>query len=181
MNVRTVGAVHIQNCVIRNFQTNQMVLGSVAQLFVSDTIVFNNGDGIVIGAGTKAVLDRLHVENNVLGLFVRGDLTTGNGATVVIRDSVVSGNESDGISALSAPGQAPAFIIVEHTTSVNNGGTGIVANGPRAIAVINDDTISRNAAGLSAINSGQIFSFGNNKNFNNIGPEGAPTGLFNQM
>jgi len=31
------------------------------------------------------------------------------------------------------------------------------------------------------INSGQLISYGNNKNNTNIGAEGAPTGLFSQM
>ena len=54
-------------------------------------------------------------------------------------------------------------------------------NGPRATIVLGDDTVTRNGAGISAVNCGQLISFGNNKNFNNIGAEGAPTGSFTQM
>src|SRR5262249_53710889 len=131
--------------------------------------------------GANVVLDRVHLENNVFGLKVDSTFGTGNGAHIVIRDSVVSGNAGDGILAVSAPGKAPAFVVAEHSSVLNNAGVGIHADGPRATIILNDDTISRNGTGISAVNSGQIISFGNNKNFNNIGPEGAPTGLFSQM
>ena len=64
---------------------------------------------------------------------------------------------------------------------MNNAGNGLVANGGHAIMVLNDDTIWGNGTGMSAINGGQLISFGNNRNFNNIGPEGAPTGFFSRM
>ena len=70
---------------------------------------------------------------------------------------------------------------IEHTASVDNAGTGIRADGPRATIVLSDDTITRNGTGIGATNSGQLISFGNNKNFNNTGAEGAPTGSFTQM
>src|SRR5262249_55184542 len=102
--IARAAAVHVQNCVIRNFQGGVdpagiiMGAGSNIQLFVSDTIVFNNGitdqsGGIVIVANSgfagNAVLDRVHLENNVLGLWVDGSrATSGNGVHVIIRDSV---------------------------------------------------------------------------------------------
>jgi len=191
IGIASGSAVHIQNCVIRNIE------GSFAQginafggnqLFVSDTIIFNNGStagtgGILIRpfGSMNVVLDRVHLENNVVGLRVDGTNSTGDGAHVVMRDSVVSGNAADSILALSAPGKAPAFILVEHTSSVSNGGIGIHADGPRATILLKDDTITRNGAGISATNSGQLISYGNNSNNNNVGPEGTPTGLFSLM
>jgi len=193
--IESASAVHVQNCVIRNFNgggAHGIVVDSSTntRLFVSDTIIFNNGNigtsgGILIETAgpvsANVVLDRVHLENNVIGLFVTGAAGTGNGAHVVIRDSVVSDNASDGIQAVTVAGKAPAFIVVEHTTVVNNAGTGILANGPRATMLLNDNTITRNGAGISAINSGQLISFGNNRNANNVGAEGAPTGFFSQM
>src|SRR5262249_19583397 len=147
-------AVHIQNCVIRNFTGSAVgpQFGIVyeptnaGQLFVSDTVIFNNGStagtgGIVVlfppafGRAT-VVLDRLHLENNAVGLLVDGPRVAGNGAHVVIRDSVVSGNALDGIRAFSLSGNAPAFLVVERTAAVSNGGTGIVADGPRATMLL---------------------------------------------
>jgi len=192
ISIGTANAVHVQNCVIRNILRFGINVENPAnlQLFVSDTMIFNNGSiastsGIAIlpvnNASVTAVLDRIHLENNVIGISVDGGLTQGNGARVVLRNSVVSGNAADGILARTQSGQSPAYIIVEHSTIVNNAGNGIKADGPRAIAILNDDTIARNGTGISAVNSGQIISFGNNKNFNNLGPEGTPTGFFSQM
>ena len=200
IDFRSGSALHMQNCVIRNFQKSGVAGNSgVGILFepsgnsllvATDTVVFNNGTvtatgGIIIqplGTGSaNVILDRLHLENNVRGLWVDGSQGTGNGAHVVIRDSVASANANDGILATSAPGKAPAFIVVEHGSAVNNAGTGIHADGPRATILLNDNTITRNGTGISATNSGQLISYGNNKNNNNVGPEGAPTGFFSQM
>jgi len=193
--VREASAVHVQNCVIRNFEgqngwgiVHSPVAGT-SKLFVSDTIIYNNGSnpgtgGLLvqpIGAASAPVtLDRVHLENNVVGLWVDGRLSV-TGSRTLIRDSVVSANAGDGIIAISQPGQAPAFILAERTTSLNNGAIGIHANGPRATILLNDNTITQNGAGILAEAGGQLFSYGNNKNNNNIGPEGAPTGFFSQM
>src|SRR5262249_55553914 len=110
-----------------------------------------------------------------------GIVTSGPGSHVVVRDSVISGNAANGIHALPTPGQSPAFAVVEHSSVVNNAQSGIRADGPGATVLLNDNTITRNGAGISAINSGQLISYRNNKNNNNIRPEGAPTGFFSQM
>jgi len=187
-------ALHIQNCVIRNFEGTTSASGiqfestSNMQLFVSDTIIFNNGSvagtgGIVLRPGNtvKVVLDRVHLENNVIGLRADGRVSSGNGARVVIRDSAVSGNASDGILAISQAGAGPAFILAEHTSSVYNLGIGIHANGPHATILLDDNVITQNGTGVLAEAGGQLISYGNNKNNNNIGPEGAPTGFYSQM
>ena len=197
--VTQAGAVHVQKCVIRNFEAPTAGYGILVgfippmgspQVFVSDTIIFNNGSsagtgGIVVQpvgtASPRVVLDRVHLENNVIGLLIDGTQSTGNGAHVIVRDSVVSGNASHGIEALSAPGKASAFLVVEHTTSVNNAGTGIIANGPRATMLLNDNTVARNGTGISAINSGQLISYGNNKVNNNLGADGVPTGSYSPI
>jgi len=191
--ITAASAVHIQNCVVRNLEGAGSSFGLVmlpsgnTQLFVSDTIVFNNGSvastgGIAIeplGTGNaNVVLDRLHLENNVVGLLVNGASGTGNGAHVVIRDSVVSGNASDGILATSASGKAPAFVVVEHTSSIDNGGVGIHADGPRATMLLQENTVARNAVGIGAESSGQLISYRNNAINNNLGPDGAPTGFY---
>jgi hypothetical protein len=191
-------ALHVQNCVIRNFNLNNSGFGIFAsaigtqhnQLFVSDTLIYNNGStagtgGIMIrpfaSSSISVVLDRVHLENNVVGLFVTGTQSTGNGAHVIIRDSVVSGNAGDGILATSAPGKAAAFIVVERTASVNNAGTGIHADGPHATVLLDGAAVTRNGVGISATNSGQLISYGNNKVNNNLGVDGTPTGSYSPI
>jgi len=193
IEVEQVSAVHIQNCVIRNVQATQswgIFFSSNGKLFVSDSIIYNNGStassgGVQIGGlpnvSNRALLDRVRLENNVIGLLVNGILNTGGGSRVLVRDSVVSGNAGNGVFAASQPGSAPALVVVEHSSAVSNAGTGLIANGQHAIIFLNDNTITQNGTGMSVVNSGQIISFGNNKNFNNLGPEGAPTGFFSEM
>jgi len=194
VEVSMASAVHIQNCVIRNVQQGSNNAHGIflrspfrTQIFVSDTLIYNNGSnqfstGIIIPetlSGISLVLDRVHLENNVIGLEVErgGD---GPAAQVVVRDSVVSGNASHGIYTRST-GSLPSFVVVEHSAVLNNGGTGILADGQHAIALLNGNSIKRNGAGINAINGGQLISYGNNRNNNNIGAEGAPTGLYGRM
>ena len=193
--LQTGSALHVQNCVIRNFEAGQgdginMENSGNTQLFVSDTIVFNNGfnsfsGGIVVApqsAGTvNAVLDRVHLENNIDGLRIDGTLGFGGGigSHVIVRDSVLSGNAGSGIHALTG-GHAAAFAVVTRSSMVNNKQNGILADGARATLLLNDSTVTRNSTGINTINSGQLISYGNNRINNNIGPDGTPTGLFTQ-
>src|SRR5262249_33406123 len=171
--IHQASAVHIQNCVIGNFEGTFPwgivdASSSNSQLFVSDTLIYNNGStpgtgGLLIqpvGGSVRATLDRLHLENNVVGLWVDGRLTTGNGSRVLLRDSVVTGNASDGINAVSAAGKAPAFLLVEHTTVLHNIGIGIHADGPRATILLKDNTITLNGTRISATNRGPPISYG---------------------
>src|SRR5262249_47748763 len=123
------------------------------------------------------VLDRVHLENNVDGLIIDGAATGGPGSHVVVRDSVMSGNAANGIHAYTLAGGSPAFALVEHSSMVNNGQSGILADGPRATVLLKESTITRNGTGVSTINGGQLISYGNNSNNNNIGAEGAATGF----
>src|SRR5262249_11655958 len=186
----TGSALHVQNCVIRNFEGSgafaiafqRAGTGShTSQLFVSDTIIFNNGSNTQSGGvliqpllthRANAVLDRLHLENNVRGLWVDGAQSTGAGAHVVVRDSVMSGNAGDGIIATTVAGHAAAFLVVERSALVNNAGNGILATGPGATVLLGESTLTDNGAGVSTVNSGQLISYGNNQNNNNVGPEG---------
>src|SRR5262249_52857351 len=170
-------ALHVQRCVIRNFQGNSSGIGIFVQsghpvqLFVSDSLIYNNGtNGVtggifidsIVGSSTDAVLDRVHLENNVngLGLNVCCGLTAQNHVTV--RDSVVSGNASDGIVATTS-GAGTALYVVERTSVLNNGGTGILATGGHATVLLSDNAVARNGTGMGAVNGGQLISYGNNK------------------
>jgi len=127
------------------------------------------------------VLDRVHLENNVRGLWVNGAPSIGNANRIVIRDSVVSGNAAEGILATTTAGHAPALLVVERTAVVNNVGTGIRADGPGATMLLNNNTVVRNGVGISAVNSGQLISYGNNRVNNNLGLDGTPTGSYGSL
>ena len=187
--LHNMSAVHIQNCVIKNFQSPGFGIlnhSTIGQLLISDTLIYNNGSiagtgGIVLRGNVNVTLDRVHLENNVVGLLADGTDdtdTTVKGIFVVVRDSVAAANAADGIFARTKAGRGPAFMVVERGTSVNNAGSGIHADGPGATVLLSDSTISRNGAGVSTANGGQLISYGNNRNNNNVGPEGVPTGFF---
>ena len=189
-----VGALHIQNCFIRNFEAAggstfgiSFAPSRASQLFISDTLIFNNGSvsltaGILVepqrGGQANVVLDRVHLENNVDGLLIVGSLGTGAGARVLVRDSVFSGNAANGIHALTAAGASAAFEVVERSSFVNNAGVGILTDGPRATVLLKDSTLTLNGTGVSTVNGGQLISYGTNTNNNNLGPEGAATGFY---
>jgi hypothetical protein len=184
-------ALHIQNCVIKNFAGTgvsgfgiQVVLGGVGQLFVGDTVISNNGSGnngggVLIqptGVGSaKVILERVQVEGNVLGLKVDGTNSTGtSGNSLVVRDSVVSGNSQTGISVTVPPGGQGSNIFVDHTAVLANGTIGILASGAATAILVSNSTITLNGTGIATQAGGSVFSYKNN-NLNNNGTDGTFT------
>ena len=55
------------------------------------------------------------------------------------------------------------------------------ANGPHATMLLHDNTVARNGVGISAVNSGQLISYGTNDVNNNLGPDGVPTGSYSPI
>ena len=185
-----VGSLHVQNCVVRNFQqANGDPVGiffgvdNAASLFIDDTLVYNNGSvsgsgGIILnnaGGAIKAVLNRVRLENNVIGFEALGFV--GNQAHITIRDSTVTGNAGDAIVAKNGFG-ANVVVLVKHTTVTNNAGIGLHADSPHGIILVSGSKISDNGTGVSATNGGQVISYGNNHNNSNIGAEGTATSTF---
>jgi hypothetical protein len=178
-------ALHIQNCSISG-STQAGILfarsaAGTAKLHVSDSVLSNNGVGILIeasGSGSvRGMLTRVQVENNSLqGITASG--LGGNGSIVVqVRDSVVASNTGHGIFA-STPGGPTVFtaFIVDRSSSLLNGGDGIRAQGARAVVHIGNSTVIGNGGGLIVDSGGQILSYQNNQASGN-GVDGAPTGV----
>src|SRR5262249_61374240 len=91
------------------------------------------------------------------------------------------GNAGEAFRASPVAGPSPAFTMVERTASGNNAGIGIKADGPGATMLLDGDVVVRNGTGLSATNSGQLISYGNNKVNNNVGADGTPTGSYSPI
>jgi hypothetical protein len=176
-------ALHLDNCVIKNF-TSATGIGlnfapsAAADLFVTDTTITNNGNGsggggIFIqptGAGSaKASLVRVNAENNVLGVRADGTGSTG-GISVSIDDSVASGNTFAGITSFTPVGGAATKVMINRSTSANNG-TGLNANGAGATLRVGNSVVTGNATGFNIANSATMTSFGNNQVIDN--PTGA--------
>ncbi len=129
------------------------------------------GGGIYIeltGSGSaRVVIDRTRVESNIHGILADG--TGSNGSIVVqVRDSVVAGNAGNGMWAKRAG------MVVDRTSSNNNAGYGILADGAGSLIHLGNSTVAGNGGGLGATSGGKVFSYQNNQASGNAF-EGGPT------
>jgi hypothetical protein len=186
-------ALHVQNCLIRGFQAAgangwgiQFVPSKKSELYVSDTLIANNGPlfgsntaavsggGILIqtvsGGSARAFLSRVQLEKNSQGLLAAGVGATG-ALLVSIVDSVVAGSKFDGISGSKpANGNVP-MMIIDRTASLNNGGVGVVARG--TVLYMNNSIVSGNRSGLLYGGSGGSADYSNNNSIVGNGTKGA--------
>lgn len=177
-----IGGGILANSAARGIRVNPA--SGTSALSVTDSIFEHNGQnisggGIFIeptGTGSiRAVIEHSRFAKNTHGIVADGTQTTGS-IIVQVRDSVVSGSSGNGIWALSQSGKAPTGIVVDHTSSVGNAGSGVLAQGAGALVHLSASTVVGNGAGLGSPSGGQIFSYGDNRTKGN-GIDGAPTGV----
>lgn len=174
IRVTRVGSLHIESCVVTGF-TEYGILAAdnvneglkSPKLFVKDTIIRNNGTGILLGS-VQASIDRSRIENNGTGVSISSQML---GAT--IRDSLMAGNSDYGLKIEDLLYSGGAATNVENCVVTNNG-TGIYSGlvswnpandpGPR-IVFVSHTMISGNDTGLAG--NGHIRSFANNRLANN--------------
>ena len=178
-------ALNVQNCLIKNFSGAGIGINFSptvsAQLFVSDTIISNNGGGILVAtvnAGAQAVfasISRTEVDSN--GFGIKADGTNGTGTlNVAVRDSVASGNSIKGIWSNAAAGTSVTRIMLDRSTSANNA-TGVQSDGPNSGVLLNNSVVTGNVAGLVFTGNAFLQSYKNNAiNFNIGSNDGAPSG-----
>jgi hypothetical protein len=171
-------AVHIRDCVIKNFNAANSFgivvapTGGALELTVTDTMIENNGNaatggGISIaptGAATvKATLTRTQVTNNFLGVSLDGDNGTG-AIDMTVRASEMSNNTTQGFVSKSPNGtDALIRVGIADSTVASNGGIGVQSVGQRSTVRIGSSIVNANfAAGLQANNSGILQSYGDN-------------------
>ena len=169
-------ALFVERCVIENNTTGNAIgihfsppSGVTAELHVTDSVIKNNGNGssgggIIIqpsGSGSAhVVIENTKVENNTYGIFANN--TGGTGSILLhIKDSTVANSTVNGISAYTA-GSTTA-IVIDHSSSLINGGSGILAQGSGGLVFLTDTTVMSNLTGLSATGGGTIYSYGNNR------------------
>ncbi len=183
-------SLHMHNCIIRNNNAGSALgikfapSAGTSDLILTNTIVSNNGTGVTGGGvhlaptGTGAVtalLQNVTMTGNIFGL--KADASTAvNGVFATVRDSSSNANNFSGLTALTAPGGGFAWMMVDDTTSSNNGTTGVKSDGSGAIVVVGNSTISMNAIGFQFVNSGQLLTQNNNTLFGN-GSNGAASGV----
>jgi hypothetical protein len=193
INITSAGAVHIENCVMFGggggdgiVDARSGSVNSVFYLYVKDTIVRNNGFGIVLnpGAGVFVIASLTNVrsqDNNGTGVAITA------GVYAAFDHCNISGNRGDGLSAFGSPGgtegtASAASAHVEDTNSSNNGsatGAGFHA-GSGGFIRLSTSTSYDNTTGLLIDTGGKIFSYGTNRiagNSNGNGPPSATIAL----
>jgi hypothetical protein len=171
------GSLYVENCTINNF--NQIGIdfaptNGSGKLFVTDTIIRNNGVGAVggglhlianTGPGFVASVDGLRSESNVYG--VKAEVF----GVVTIRNSLVANNGFAGFSAVSSTGSIR--MLIDNSVSTHNGTNGVSATG-LATSTISNVVVTDNQTGLITGSGGTILSFGNNRVQGNV-TDGSPT------
>jgi hypothetical protein len=160
------GALFVENCQIYGFTGKGIDAQptTAAHLFVSDTVIRNNasatGGGILLtplapGNSLVATIDRVRLERNLFG--VRADAN----ARVTVRDSVSTGNTTNGYLAISASG--PVTMTLENSLAADSTSNGISSQGAASTIRISNMTVTGNGSGLTSSGGGAIVSFGNNR------------------
>jgi hypothetical protein len=182
--VEDSGAVYFENCVITNYNNSQSNIGGgantgividseggpgTAQLFISNSVVSNNGDsavslsgGVYIkprsGVATNVSIDHSQITGNYFGIVADG--RSGGIINVAISDSVVSGSTENGITALSAGSRV--LFMLDQTEVTQNTAAGLFATGSGAGILARNTTVFNNGTGLDAASGAGIISYGNN-------------------
>ena len=173
--VFTSGArLRIQKCVFQGFTTSGITFSpgagsaTTTLLVVQDTTIVNNATGLLIrptgGIAANVTLRRLHINNNT-GEGLRIDGTGGSGAiNATLADSTASFNTSNGIDAVSGPGNATLDVMRVFATA--NGSAGIQSNqssGGIASVTVGSSVLYGNAIGIQATGGAALLSYGNNQ------------------
>jgi hypothetical protein len=192
------GTLHVENCVIRGFQSSTAGNGSGiaflpdgnSKLLVTDTIIekngnFGTGGGILVkptGSGSaKVALSGVTLNGNSFGFRADGTGSTNQaGIQGGVYDSTASGNAGNAFSAITLPGFSGVNLMLSHTSALANNTQAVFANGPFAMVAISDFTATGNATGLLTANGGQILSHENNSISGNVN-DGAPTFQIGQI
>jgi hypothetical protein len=166
--------LHIQNCVFEGFATSGITfapgIGSAgaAQLSIDDTTIIGNVTGIWIkptgGIAANVAVDKVDIDNNS-GDGLRVDGGGGSGAiNVAIADSSASFNASNGIDALSGPGNATVSVM--RVVASANGVAGIAANqtsGGIASVTVGNSVLYGNAIAAQVMGGAGLLSYSNNQ------------------
>ena len=188
------GALHIYNCIIRNFKGGlpngfgvMFSPNSASELYISDTIISGNGSagwgaGVLIGpqgtGNANVTINNSNIDNNEKGVWAYGNDST-TAMNITIQDSVVHGNGGDGVLASTIAGKSRIQINLDRTSVTGNVGTGAKADGAAASGSgsatvrIGSSVISSNVQGVSAVNAGVIQSYKNNSIAGNV-TDGTP-------
>ena len=176
VRVISAGTVTIHDSQISRWNTPDsfgvaVVPTSDTRVFITDTLIFDNGSGATgggilaqpSGAGSVRLdLDNVNIHGNA-AVSVRADSagSTGRGVQVSIRNSLLAGS-ANGI-VVSSQASSPEVVATVRASSISgNTGTAVTAAGPGASVALADSEVGGNAAGLQSRGGGRVQSFGGN-------------------
>jgi hypothetical protein len=171
--------LNIQNCVVQGFTTSGITLSPGAGsapttlLDVLDTTILNNATGLLIqptgGIAASVALRWLRIDNNT-GEGLRVDGTAGSGAiNATLADSTASFNASNGIDAVSGPGNATLDVM--RVVAAANGSAGIQSNqsgGGTASITVGSSVLYGDTIAAQATGGASLLSYGNNQVTGNV-------------
>jgi hypothetical protein len=171
VRILVAAAVHIEDCVIRQFNlTNSEGVSFVptvaSQLYITNTTITDNGNGNTgggievnpgVGGSAKVSLSNVHINHNASD-GVRTNSTNGV-VSVVIDNSDISGNVQ-GLAFLG--GASVDAAMITNSRIAHNSVVGIVSAN-NAITRVDNTTITDNGQGVVAQSGSQILSYGGNR------------------
>jgi hypothetical protein len=176
------GAVlRIEKTNIHGFQASQAIgvnfappNGFSAELYIEDSVIAENGTGIVVqpvGTGIgRALINRVQVSNNASGIVISGDGNTG-GAAVTVRDSTLAGNSSKGLQGITPAGGGTVRVLLVRVEAVSNG-VGLISDGENSVIQVTGSSFTANKMGISSINGGTLSTYVNNHLHDNLIEDG---------
>jgi len=171
--------LNIRNCLFQGFSISGITFSpgagsaSTAKMALHDVTIINNASGILVKPGgdiaADVSLDGVDIDSNNGG-GLRVDGTGGTGATnVAVADSSVRLNASNGINAVSGPGNVTVDII--RVVIAANGAAGIQANqskGGIASVTVGSSVVYDNNVALEALGGASLLTYSNNQVTGNI-------------
>ena len=177
-------ALHVENVVIHGFRTagsNGILFAPTtgdSQLYVSNTIISDNGDGTngpaihILPTGTakvRATINNTVLTNNTHGLISNtGAATLANTARVTFTDGVSAGNNTAtgnsgvGVAVIAAATPNAVNRILVLRSAITNNGFGLIANGQGSGILAALNGVNGNVLGVQTVSSGVVVSYGNN-------------------
>jgi hypothetical protein len=177
ISITSASSVDIDECVIRNFGIGIFDGSAGSSLFVSNSLLTGNIDGVIVSVGgsatTRATISRVQVNNSVTnGIQAQGAGLTSNGALLVtVSDSNIAGSGNAGVQAVTFDNPSGPIAVLVTRSSIVAGNGGLDAFGNNVFLRVHESAIAHNAIGWLATSGATFTSWGNNA-FNDIGGNG---------
>jgi hypothetical protein len=165
--VRGGSSLVLENCVFENIGTGAALdiePNVPLNLVIRNSRISSGGAaGMILkpatGGSIKATLDRVTITNNGGG-GIHADSSNGL-ISVDVSDSNISENVDNGIVAIAGANQV--IVSIKNSVIARNGQAGVEANGANAGVLVATTLLDQNATGAtSVVNSGNMFTYGNN-------------------